>query len=238
MSSSWIDSHAAPIPSVLWDMLEQVLAHPGLLNLRAVALEVDTKPIPLIAEEFALADRRFGETIRRKLIEGPLQAAEQAWSINGDRVRALPDDSARRYLLNEYASYARILSGQAGPTEHEWEAVLKDQRGLDRYIHEYLPYEILCWGGDLTEMFVDTCRRLMEQNISIDDFVRWWFKMPRQLDQPYDFFLLKIDRFLEFVAELAPTFHPIAASEASMLRSAYAEANENVALPRVPEVRR
>ena len=46
----WIDAHAAPIPLILFTMLEQVLAHPNLVNLRAVALEVDTKQIEMSLE--------------------------------------------------------------------------------------------------------------------------------------------------------------------------------------------
>ena len=40
----WIDAHAADIPNVSWAILEQVVTHPRLRNLRAMALEVDTKP--------------------------------------------------------------------------------------------------------------------------------------------------------------------------------------------------
>ncbi|MGH7254312.1 MAG: multinuclear nonheme iron-dependent oxidase, partial [Nitrospirales bacterium] len=48
----WIDAHGAPIPPVLFEMLEQVLAHPRLQQLKGLALEVDTKAIDLIVREF------------------------------------------------------------------------------------------------------------------------------------------------------------------------------------------
>ena len=62
----WIDAHAAPIPSVLWTILERVLSHPRLWNLRGVALEVDTKPAQLIVEEFGQALTRFGPTVAHR----------------------------------------------------------------------------------------------------------------------------------------------------------------------------
>ena len=47
-------------------MLEQVLAHPNLVSLRAVALEVDTKPIEMIVEEYAETVRRFSSSFSRR----------------------------------------------------------------------------------------------------------------------------------------------------------------------------
>ena len=225
---AWIDSHAAPIPSVLWDVLEQVLAHPGLLNLRAIALEVDTKAIAMVIEEFDFVARRFGATICRKLAQGP-PVTNGTSPMGEDRIDLpVPTETDRNQLAEEYARYAGIVSGQAEPTGREWQAVLKDDTELNRYIKEYLPHEILYWGGALTEMFPDSCRALAEQGVALEDFVAWWFKTPRRLDQPYDFFLVKIQRFLEFVAEAAPALYPVAEREARILRIAYAEANENV----------
>ena len=57
----WIDAHGAPIPEVLWHMLAQVLSHPQLINLKGMALEVDTKSIAEIATEFERFQSRFGE---------------------------------------------------------------------------------------------------------------------------------------------------------------------------------
>src|SRR5262245_8479018 len=66
----WIDAHAAPIPSILFTMLEQVLAHSHLVNLRAVALEVDTKSIEMIVEEYTEAVRRFSYLVQQTMVRG------------------------------------------------------------------------------------------------------------------------------------------------------------------------
>jgi hypothetical protein len=92
----------------------------------------------------------------------------------------------------------------------------------------YLPYEILHWGGDLAEMFPQTCRILAERGVCLTEFVAFWFRAPRPLTQSYDFFLLKIERFLEFVAESAPDARVCVERESDLLRQAYAQANEVV----------
>ena len=54
----------------------------------------------------------------------------------------------------------------------------------------------------------------------------FWFRSPRPLTHSYDFFLLKIERFLEFVAERAPDIRVCVQQECDILRQAYAQANE------------
>ena len=66
----WIDAHAAPIPSILFTMLEQVLVHPNLVSLRGVALEVDTKLIEMIVEEYAETVRRFSFLVQQVIARG------------------------------------------------------------------------------------------------------------------------------------------------------------------------
>lgn len=183
----WIDAHAAPIQPVSWRMLEQVLVHPRLRNLRGVALEVDTKSVELILEEFTHALGRVGSMIERLIAQetpAPYRVSEPLACPYMDRVT----------LDADYVRYARIASGQQPPDGHEWRAVAEDPSGLDRYIHAYLPHEILHWGGELTDMFPETCKALQEQNISLDDFVPWWFHRSKPAERPYDFFLLKIAR--------------------------------------------
>jgi hypothetical protein len=46
------------------------------------------------------------------------------------------------------------------------------------------------------------------------------------LSSPYDFFLIKIERFVEFVLEEAPESVAVAEQEAEELRRAYDRANE------------
>lgn len=224
----WIDAHAAPIQSVSWTMLEQVLAHPRLVNLRGVALEVDTKPIDRILEEFHEASMRVGPMVRRRLANG-------STSIDSVPMRAKPcpeehlvSEVDRQRLQGDYARYAQIVSGQRPPTGPEWQGVADDSTGLDRYIHDYMPHEILYWGGAITEMFPETCCVIREKGLSLEEFVPWWFQIARPVDRPYDFFLLKIDRMLEFVAERAPAVFKQAEREAGLLRTAYATANEVV----------
>ena len=224
----WIDAHAAPIQSVCWTMLEQVLAHPGLVNLRAVALEVDTKPIDHIVEEFREANLRFGPMIRRRLAKDSTSIDPVPTRLEprpGDRIVS---DVDRQRLQADYARYAQIVAGQRPPTGPEWQGVAEDPVGLDRYIHDYMPYEILYWGGAIAEMFPETCGAMREKGLPLEEFVSWWFQIARPVDRPYDFFLLKIDRVLQFVAERAPALFNQAEREADSLRTAYADANDVV----------
>lgn len=222
----WIDAHAAPIPSILFTLLEQVLAHPNLVSLRAVALEVDTKPIEMIVEEYAEAVRRFSPAVQQAMARG----RSAAWPMAGVRPScAVPEpmnESDRQQLRDDYARYAQIISGQIPVTGQEWQDVAEDQAGLTSYQTSYLSHEILHWGGDLVEMFPQTCKVLAERGICLTEFVAFWFRAPRPLTQSYDFFLLKIDRFLEFVTEAAPDVRSGIQAECDQLRQAYAQANE------------
>jgi len=227
-SPDWIDAHAAPIRDVAWSMLQQVLVHPGLVSLRGAALEVDTKPIAMIVEELQCAGTRFGSTIER-LCGGRAQrnqSVDQA-AAERDEMNAVTNQE-RTELQDAYERYARIASGQRPPDGPEWNEVLGDPAGLRRYIDEYLPHEILHWGGELTDMFPRTCRALNHESVVLNEFVGWWFRAPRPIDRPYDFFLLKIERFLEFIAERAPHLSATAEEEARVLRRAYAEASDPV----------
>jgi len=90
----------------------------------------------------------------------------------------------------------------------------------------YLPYEIRHWGGDLEAMFPKSCRQLSERAVPLSAFVAFWFREPRPLAHAYDFFLLKIERFLEFIHEAEPELDVTAEAEAGELRHAYSQANE------------
>ena len=220
----WIDAHAADIPDVSWGILEQVVAHPRLRHLRAVALEVDTKPPERIVDEFRRAVTLVWPAIDRALnVEPPvsdscletLDCVGPAFLCELDRSR----------LEADYAGYAQIASGQRPPAGSSWAAVAENPSGLQRYIRDYLPHEILRWGGDIPAMFPATCNALAEKGIALEQFVPWWVRRSRPADRPYDFFLLKIDRFLEFVAERAPVLSDLGRSEAATLRAAYEDAN-------------
>ncbi len=222
----WIDAHAAPIPSILFTMLEQVLAHPNLVSLRAVALEVDTKPIAMIVEEYASTVRWFSFLVQQTMSRGT--GIKQ---LMGSRPRSALFEkpmcqSDRQQLRDDYARYARIILGHASVTGPEWQDVGPAATGVTQYRTSYVPHEILHWGGDLAEMFPQTCRTLAERGISLTEFVTFWFRSPRPLTRSYDFFLLKIERFLEFVAEHAPDVRGCVQQECDMLRQAYAQVNE------------
>ena len=222
----WIDAHAAPIPSILFSMLEQVLAHPNLVSLRAVALEVDTKPIESIVAEYAEAVRRFSISVQQTMARGTNIELSTGLLPRSESTRRPVPQSDRHQLLDDYARYARIISGQTPMTGLEWAEAAGDTTGVLRYSASYMPHEILRWGGDLAEMFPQTCRNLAERGINLSAFVTFWFRSPRPLTQSYDFFLLKIERFLEFVRELAPDALAYAEQEGDLLRQAYAQANE------------
>jgi hypothetical protein len=222
---AWIDAHAAPIPPVLFDLLRQVLAHPRLRNLKGVALEVDTKTIPVILDEFAWFSRAFAE-------RWPVQADYQRTAEPRDRAALetggepllLPAHRQAR-LAEQYRAYAEIVSGRAetGTTEvinADWWC-----GEIGRYRDQYLPNEILHWGGDLRDMFPETCRLLDRAQVPLEEFVTFWFREPRQPQTPYDFFLLKIERFVEFVGQRAPSASEMVSNEATALKAAYHSAN-------------
>jgi uncharacterized protein (UPF0276 family) len=221
--SEWIDAHHAPIPAVSWALLARVLGHPRLQNLRGLALEVDTKSAEVIVEEFGEAAALVGRTVDRLLDK--TRACDSVWeSLEvGSSAHAAVID--RGSLEAEYVRYALVASGRQPPAGPAWKAVAENPSGLERYIHVYLPHEILRWGGDLRDMFPITCSRLGQRGVSLDDFVPWWFHKPRPADGRYDFFLMKIDRLLEFVAEREPGLLAQARREAEELRLAYEEAS-------------
>lgn len=78
----WIDAHGAPIPALLFEMLSQVLAHPRLRSLKGVALEVDTKPIATIIEEYGRFVTRFEASITEVQRNGEAASLAPSHSAN------------------------------------------------------------------------------------------------------------------------------------------------------------
>ncbi len=220
----WIDTHGAPIPEVLTDMLAQVLEHKGLAHLKGVALEVDTKPIPMIVEEFAEAHARFGVHCSRFEVGGARHEAQRRDSNIEHRISESPPASNLQ-LAWDYDRYAQIVTGRATTGVP---VLGQDASALALYVEQYLPHEILEWGGAVREMFPETCRGLEQAGIQLDEFVRFWFREPRETGQAYDFFLLKIARFVEFVREVLPEAVEKAQREAQVLRDGYQAACEVV----------
>lgn len=219
---AWTDAHAAPIPPVLFEMLDRILSHPRLTSLKGLALEVDTKPVEVIIDEFA----RFSDCYATVFPQG-----KSDMRVSYDRgdlsVQRAPVPASIKHALEEtYDRYARVVSGRAKPEGPEWNLPPACTEELDTYRSVYLPYEILHWGGDVEAMFPESCRRLNERDVPLSRFVTFWFRQPRPLSASYDFFLLKIERFLEFVHEEAPESDATAEREADELRQAYHAANE------------
>lgn len=219
---AWIDAHAAPIPSVLFEMLDQILAHRQLTSLKGLALEVDTKPVDLIVDEFIKFSQRYASVFERmsKVEDGTRATVEFSFE---SQVRTAP---STQVLEEAYDHYASVLARKAEPSGAEWDQDSIRLQDLDLYRSAYLPHEILHWGGDLEDMFVESCRRLRARGTSFDGFVTFWFREPRPFCEPYDFFLLKVERFVEFVHEIAPELESIVEKEAEELRRAYRFANE------------
>lgn len=223
----WIDAHGAPIPEILFDLLDQVLAHPRLTSLKGVALEVDTKPIPMIVEEFRQCRARF-ETRVRELQQSCTAAPSPATGRLSDRGQVLTSDE-RDALQRQYGTYVQFVTTQdPGSMPADPSLLGGSPENLHRYRDSYLPHELLHWGGDLQDMFPKTCRALSEAHLPLERFVTFWFSRPRHDQDDYDFFLLKIDRFVEFVGQACLSASAVVDSEAEELRAAYRAANEPI----------
>ena len=220
----WIDTHAAPVPQVLWSLLGRVMAHPGLSALKGIALEVDTKPISLITEEFGQLAEHCG-------MLRPGQGAYRAFRQSKRQPMA---PSPASDLADMYGTYARVVAGQQPLKNSVLEPLAEDLdgEGLHQYSTEYLPNELHHWGGDLEELFPKITRVLKERGVGENDFVRFWFRHPYSVKEPYDFFYIKLDRWIEFVRARAPDLSGEAQREATALRALHAEFNdEPLAVP-------
>lgn len=224
----WIDAHGAPIPPLLCEMLTQVLASDRLTHLKGLAIEVDTKEIALIVQEFGQFHARFGGW---QPASGRNRTSDRTDARRGGRLestRAI-SEAERTRLQADYRWYAQTAAGvqTVGADSARLETML-DRAMLPLYRDAYLPHEILHWGGDLRMMFPETSRLLDRSGVALDRFVPFWFREPCVSDEPYDFFLLKIGRFVAFVHEALPWADDVAAQEAADLRVAYQLACENV----------
>jgi hypothetical protein len=131
-------------------------------------------------------------------------------------------------LIQQYRQYAQTAStnGTVGLPLLGFE-----RQALEVYRRRYLPHEILHWGGELTDMFPQSCRELARAGIPPDSFVDYWFREPRPANGPYDFFLLKVELFAGFVREMLPGGAAVADCEAAELTAAYRTACEDVPAP-------
>jgi hypothetical protein len=109
----------------------------------------------------------------------------------------------------------------------EWGGVEREE-GIQVYATQYLPYEILSWGGDVRMMFPQTCDVLDQLGISLSRFVEFWFAHPRSSESEYDFFLLKINVFVEFLGQVFPGAGSLVKQEAELLAQGYLLACQRV----------
>jgi len=222
----WTDAHAAPIPPVLFEMLDRILQCGRLEHLRGMALEVDTKPCDLIADELAWFLGRYKHVFDRHVPRGSVAGASPPPQANARFSTNDGSVSKTESLSEAYDQYAQVVSSRAEPVGPNWMASTACADELDWYRTKYLPYEILHWGGDIEAMFPETCRALAGQQIALDGFVSYWFHLPHPVTRSYDFFDVKIDRFVEFVSEQASDLKSLVQREATELRLAYQAANE------------
>lgn len=222
----WTDAHAAPIPPVLFEMLDHILRGGRLEQLRGVALEVDTKTSDLIADELTWFLDRYHRLFDQVVSQAPDSGLLPPASAAGRLLEGPGSVVEPASLIEAYDLYAQVVSGRADPAGLNWTAPTACADDLDRYRTQYLPYEILHWGGEIEAMFPDTCRELAGRQIALEGLVSYWFRLPHPMTRSYDFFEVKIDRFVEYVSEQAPDLTSLVQREAAELRRAYRAANE------------
>ncbi|HNP28172.1 MAG TPA: DUF692 family protein [Nitrospirales bacterium] len=223
---AWIDAHEAPIPDELLALLARVLQEPRLVNLKGIALEVDNKQISLICREMKMVTEMV-----KHLGNFPAQVPSSATEFQSDTT--FPSEKVelswetRHELTRQYQDYMAlvrgVLSNQVAVSK-EWDARMNE--GLQLYATQYLPYEILLWGGDVRMMFPKACEILDERGVSLNRFFEFWFAQPRSSKSDYDFFLLKIDLFVKFLGQVLPGVCSLAKEEAELLTQGYLHASQ------------
>ena len=221
---NWVDAHYAPIPPILFDMLDQVLSHPGLINVKGLAVEVDTKPVELIIEEFARFRERYSEWEKCCDLVKPPEADQEISSTLSPNFFSSSVSEKKVKLENDYNLYSKVVTAQ-GVDASPWNnAAVSSMSGVKSYVEWYLPYEILVWGGCLEGMFPNTIKALNVAGAGIDSFVEYWVGSSHSYDESYDYFLIKIHYFLEFIQARFPHLESLASQEADILRQGYAVA--------------
>ena len=158
----WIDAHGTPIPGVLFDLLDQVLADPGLTSLKGVALEADTKPIEMIVEEFRQFRNRFESTVHQMVHRGHLDLCKGSSDRSSLRLRTCPiwTQEEQGALQQQYRTYAHLSSRRPMLPCSDVSLLGGSLDDLTGGRDSYLPHELVHWGGDLPDMFPATCGAL------------------------------------------------------------------------------
>ena len=222
----WIDAHEASIPDELLMLLAWVIREPRLLNLKGIALEVDNKQIPLICREMKTVLKIVESFVPVPArVPSPDTNLQSAASCRVENVE--PPQETRDVLIRQYREYMalvnEVLSGRLD-VPSQWDTEMN--KGLHLYANKYLPYEILSWGGDVRVMFPNACAILDQYGISLKQFVQFWFAHPRSSESEYDFFLLKIEVFVEFIGHVFPGASSLVRQEAEFLAQGYRLASQ------------
>jgi hypothetical protein len=219
---AWIDAHEAPIPEELLQLLARVVREPRLINLKGIALEVDNKQISLICREVKtimeilepLVPSRPQVFVPGTEVQG--EEGPQVWDFE-------PSREIRHMLTRQYMDYVDLVTGKVRgrlDIPKAWDEGVGKELGY--YATQYLPYEILSWGGDVRVMFPQTCQLLDQHGVRLNQFVEFWFAHARTSESEYDFFLLKIHLFVEFLDQVLPRAVSPVKLEAELLSQAYA----------------
>jgi uncharacterized protein len=217
----WIDAHEASIPGELFELLIRVVQDPRLVNLKGIALEVDGKHIPLICREIQAMIK-----IVNPLVYSRLQVSMPAAGFQKKEEPPIQNftlsTEIRQILTSQYRNYIALVTGKMKngfDFQNEWDKGAKEE--LHFYTTKFLPHEIKSWGGDVRVMFPQTCQLLDQHKISVNQFVDFWFACARASETEYDFFLFKIQRFVEFLDQVLPHAHTIVKQEADFLFQGY-----------------
>lgn len=218
---AWVDAHEAPIPKELLKLLARVAQEPRLINLKGIALEVDNKRISLICQEV--------KTVM-EILE-PIVQLRTKVAVSGREFQGKGDPHVRDFelsreswqmLTRQYRNYVELVTGNGGSRHDlpkEWDEGMGE--GLRRYATQYLPNEILSWGGDVRGMFPRTCQLLDQHGVSLNRFFEFWFAHPRKSESEYDFFLLKIHLFVKFLEQVLPSAVSTVKQEDELLSQGY-----------------
>ena len=221
---AWVDAHEAPIPEELLKLLARVVRDSRLINLKGIALEVDNKRIPLICQEVKTV---MG--ILEPIVQSEPKVPVSAGEFQGEEDFHVRDfelsSETWQMVTRQYRDYVELVTGKGGSRLNlpkEWGANMCE--GLSCYATQYLPNEILSWGGDVKVLFPRSCQLLDQNEVSLNLFVEFWFAHPRKSDSEYDFFLLKIHLFVEFMGQVLPSAVSTVKQEAELLSQGYAVA--------------
>ena len=105
-----------------------------------------------------------------------------------------------------YGHYLDLITGRCPANRSPLGALVQsaNPKALSIYRSEYIPDQILRWGGVVSEIFPETCLILKEEGHDLEEFVRFFYEQPFPFDTAYDYFKIKLDRFREFILKLSP----------------------------------